>query len=212
MAEINLIPREHVEARRIRRWMRAFGVTLLLVVAATSLLRAWLAVRLAEERPIIEQLRQQSKLAVERQSRLTDLGAHKAALEARLASLHALRDSTPWADMFVAIDGAYDPALWFDELAYVRMLPPDPAGGAAAPADAPGQPAAALAQPVPAHFDIKGHALEHRAIASFMRALGEQRGVGSPRLTDTGMRRYSTAEVVDFSLTAMLEPDRMSTP
>ena len=206
MTDINLIPRDYSEARRLRRWLRSFGLALALVAAVTAIGRGWIALRLSDALPSVEHMRQQVKLAVDRQSQLAALDARKATADSRLASLHALRDNATWVAMFQAIEHAYNRNLWFDELAFSRIIqiesPP------------PGTPPAALAVgllPVTApprighSFEIKGHALDHAAIGDFMRSIAEQPGVGAVRLTDTGLRRYSTIEVVDFSLAGTLD-------
>ena len=205
MTDINLIPRDYSEARRVRRWLRNFGLALALVAAATALGRGWIAVRLSDERPTVEQMRKQAKLAADRQTELAELQARRTSAEARLASLRTLRDNATWVAMFQAIDHAYNRKLWFDELAFSRTIQID----SPAPANAPAADAARgqqiAAPPRIGHgFDIKGHALDHAAIADFMRTIGEQPGVGAVRLTDTGLRKYSTMEVVDFSLAATL--------
>ena len=55
---------------------------------------------------------------------------------------------------------------------------------------------------LPQRVDIKGHAVDHAAVTAFTRALREQPSVQDVRLVDTGLRRYSTTQVVDFTLAA----------
>lgn len=207
MAEIDLIPREYSEGRRLSRRLRNFGLAMAAVAAATVIARGWIALRLADERPTVERMRQQVKLAVDRQSQLAALDARRTAAESRLAALHALRDNATWVAMFQAVDHAYNRNLWFDELAFSRIIqieslpsgsPPDTNAASGRPATTPPR--------ISDGFEIKGHALDHAAIGDFMRSIGEQPGVAGVRLSDTGLRRYSTIEVVDFSLAATLDP------
>lgn len=205
MRDINLIPGDYTEARQLRRWLRAFGLALAVVAAVTAAGRGWIAVRLSDQRPTVEQMRKQAKLALDRQTQLAELEARKAAVETRQATLHALRDHAAWVAMFQAIDEAYNRKLWFDELTFSRTIRIDAPAPANPPvADVANRQQAAATPHISNGFDIKGHALDHAAIADFMRTIGDQPGVGAVRLTDTGLRRYSTMEVVDFSLAGTL--------
>lgn len=205
MTDINLIPRDYSEARRLRRWLRNFGLALAVLATVTAIGRGWIALRLSDERPTVEQMRKRAKLAVERQAQLAELEARRKTAETRQASLHALREDATWVAMFKAIDHAYNRNLWFDELAFSRTVHVDaPPPGIAPAADAASRVPPAAPPRISHGFDIKGHALDHAAIAEFMRAMGERPGVGAVRLTDTGLRKYSTMEVVDFSLAATL--------
>ena len=205
MHDINLIPADYTVARRLRRGLRAFGLALAAVAAVTAVGRGWIAVRLSDGRPMVDQMRKQAKLALDRQTQLAELEARKAAVETRLAALHALRDHATWVAMFEAIDQAYNRNLWFDELAFSRTVQIDAPAPANQPAADPPSREQATAPPrISNGFDIKGHALDHAAIADFMRTIGAQPGVETVRLTDTGLRKYSAMEVVDFSLAATL--------
>lgn len=212
MREINLIPGDYTEARRLRRWLRAFGLALAVVAAVTAAGRSWIAVRLSDGRPTVEQMRKQAKLALDRQRQLAELETRKAAVETRLATLHALRDHATWVAMFEAIDDAYNRKLWFDELAFSRTIQVNaPASASPPPTDVANHQQMAAPPQISNGFDIKGHALDHAAIADFMRKIGEQPGVGAVRLTDTGLRKYSTMEVVDFGLAATLGATKLVT-
>lgn len=203
MTEIDLIPRDYREARRLGRWLRRFGLALALVAALTAVGRGWLALRLSDERPLVEQMREQAKRAADRQTRLAELQGREAALTTRLASLRALREDAAWTATFQAIDQAYDRKLWFDELAFARTIRIDaPPGGA--PAAEGASPRGSAPPRIDHGFEIKGHALDHATISGFMRAIGEQPAVAAVRLTDSGLRKYSTLEVVDFSIAATL--------
>lgn len=212
MTDIDLIPRDYTEGQRLRRWLRNFAIALGMVVAATIIGRSWIALRLSEERPTVEHMRQQARQAADQQAQLSALDARKTAAEARMATLRSLRDGTTWVAMFHAIDEAYNRNLWFDELAFSRTMVIDPPAANAPPADIASHEATSTAPKVGHAFDIRGHALDHAAVTDFMRSLGERPGVRALRLTDTGLRKYSTMEVVDFSLAATLDSNRQATP
>lgn len=209
MTDVNLIPADYLEQRRIRCWLRRFGLALVALAALTLAGRAWLALRLPEERRTANQMREQVKLTLVRQSQMSELDARKKLLEYRLATLHTLRDDAPWVAMFQAIDHAYNNKLWFDELTFARSLQTDSAPLATRVIAQAGRGEEQATLPrVVYGFDIKGHALDHAALGEFMRTISEQPTVGVVRLTDTGLRKYSTMEVVDFGLAATLDSSR----
>lgn len=210
MADIDLIPREYSEMRRVRASLRMFALALAAIVALTVAARGWIALRLAKERPDVEQMHQHVKLAADRQTELAELEARLASAKSSLAALDALRDRGTWVAMFQTIDHAFNRNLWFDELAFARTVPLDTPPADSPAADAVSRAPAALPSRIGQRFEIKGHALDHTAISEFMRALSEQPSIVSVRLTDTGLRKYSTIEVVDFSLSATLDPRAMT--
>ena len=207
MADIELIPRDYLAMRLLRKRLLRCAVVLgLLLVIATGA-RGWLGWRLASERPRVEGLREAEKSASERQARLLSLQARKAEADVQLASLATLRNGAAWQTIFRAIDGAHNPSLWFDSLSYSREVQLEPPVVAARPsASAPPPPALRYS------FELQGHALAHAAITDFMRALGEQPGIAGVRLAETGLRRYATVEVVDFKLSGSLDPNRKASP
>ncbi len=213
MADIELIPADYAATPRLAPApapARRSGCVLLAL--ATAAARAWLGWRIAAERPAVAALRQAE----------TRANARRTALDARCMPTSA----TPKHGSR-ALQALRDRAAWPLRLPrHRRGAPPEPlvrrarlpARGTRGPRPAPPrrhrQPpapaasAAAAPPPLLHRFEIVGHALTHAAVTDFMRDLGAQPGIANLRLTDSGMRRYSTIDVVDFRLTGLLEPDR----
>jgi Tfp pilus assembly protein PilN len=205
MAEIELIPAAYATGRMWRRRLMRFALGLVLLAMVIAAARAWLNWRIAAERPAVAALRQGQTTANARRAALDGIRKDKQSAEARLLALQGLRDRAAWPVVFRAIDAAHHSNIWFDELDYSR----EARGGSPAAGAAPAAPAASGAAPALLHrFEIVGHALTHAAVTEFMRELDAQPGIGDLRLTDSGMRRYSTIDVVDFRLTGLIEPDR----
>jgi Tfp pilus assembly protein PilN len=205
MAEIELIPAAYATGRLWRRRLVRFALGLVLLTCTIAAARTWLNWRIVAERPALAALRQAQTTANARRAALDGIRKDKQAAEARLLALQGLRDRAAWPVIFRAVDAAHHANIWFDELDYSRE-----ARGGSLPAGAT-PPAAAASGAAPAllhRFEIVGHALTHAAVTEFMRELDAQPGIGDLRLTDSGMRRYSTIDVVDFRLTGLIDSDR----
>lgn len=207
MREIDLIPREHVEWRRVRRWLVLAASMLAALIALT--VSGWLALawQLAQERPRVAQARQATQHAGQQRTRLAELGARKAALDARLDRLKQLQHPA-WQTALYSVDAAAGNGLWLDRLTFgggAPELSPTGANSSAAPSPDP-----AASQPGASPtawyqvFELTGHAVDHAAVTEFMRRLTDQPGIRAVRLLDTGLRRYSTTSVVDFTVSARL--------
>jgi Tfp pilus assembly protein PilN len=177
MHEIDLIPPEHVRQRRLRRLLRRASFALAALALASGAARVALALAIERERPRAEQARRAAADAVAQRARLADLTARRADLDARLVALRQLRAGTPWHETLQRIDAAFGPGLWLDHLALHGQR----------------------------GLEVKGHALDHATLTAFTRALSTQPGFGAVRLVDTGLRRYSTTEVVDFTVSARID-------
>lgn len=212
MADIELIPRDYLALRRLRRWLQRFGVGLAVLLLLAGGTRAWLGWRLGSERPQVEALRQSALAAGERLTRLTALRARKLGADAHLAALQEMRDPAGWDRIVHAIDAAYQPPVWLEGLTYARDV--EFASPASAAAAAPAAPAASAGRPVLSRrFDLQGHALAHAAVTDFMRALGGQPGIEGLRLGETRLRREAGGDVVDFQLGGRIDTtQRKTTP
>ena len=177
MREIDLIPHEHSQRRQLRRALRRAGVLIVSLVVATAAARLALAFSISHQRPRVEQQRHAEQGAVAARARIAELVQQKTALEARLATLRRLQQGAGWEAALQNVDRAFGKGLWIDQLTLTS---------------------AALT--LPQRVDIKGHAVDHAAVTAFTRALREQPVVQEVRLVDTGLRRYSTTQVVDFTI------------
>ena len=202
MREIDLIPRDHVENRRVRRWLVRWAWLMALLLLATAAGRGTIAWRVARERPVVEHNKAAAKAAAQRREQLKALGEREADVTSRLAALRRLQDASDWERALGHVDVAHTPRVWLDRLAF-RRSPVDPA--AADPATGKGRDAGRASVELQHAIEVTGHAVDHAAVTDYMRRLADQPGVHGVRLQNTGLRRYSTADVVDFSLSARLD-------
>jgi Tfp pilus assembly protein PilN len=198
--EIDLIPAEHLRERELRRWIGSAAVAALALLACTALLRGAIGLGLDRERPLAQSLRQEQAAAAAQRSELAALSQRRQALEARLAAVHALQrpgEASGWQRALHSVDAAFGPGLWFNQLSFTQAP-------LALPADGPGASAAAALGRAQA-LEIRAHAVDHARVTGFIRQLGEQPGLRSVRLVDTGVRRYPGAEVIDFTASAQVD-------
>ena len=200
MREIDLIPRDHGERRRVRRALLRTSALMAILLVASAAGRLALELSIARERPIVELRQRGDQKAVGEQSRIAELGQRKSAVEARLGRLKGLQQGASWEAVLQSVDRAFGKGIWIDQLTVISTAPSSPGlatGSATGPAATP---ASALKQQ---RVEIKGHAIDHAAVTAFTRGLREQPAVRDVRLVDTGLRRYSTTQVVDFTLAAI---------
>jgi hypothetical protein len=216
MHDIDLVPSEYVEARRLRHRLVLLGAALALVLITVASARAWLALRLDRERAGLELVRQHGRVAGEQRSRLAALQAQKAAGDAQLATLRTLLDVSAFDALWPAVDAAYNDRVWLETLSYARTARADAAVVPSAQVVTPATPSAsavsATAPTLQHEVDLSGHGLDHAAVSAFKQALGAREGIASLRLADSGLKQLGTLEVVAFHFTALLGPSPRPLP
>ena len=222
---VDLIPQDYRRAQALRGRLRLFGAACAVALALVGAARAALEYRIRAERTDLVALRQSEVLSGAHRAKLEDLNARTGDAERQLKVLDALRGRAVIAELFQAVDAAASGKLWFNDFSFARegevaevkpeareagyfiLIPQERRPGAKAgePAAArAGEPAADKAWRTRQHAEIRGQALDHSALAEFIRRLGEQPGIGPVRLVDTRSRSYTSAQVLDFHLVAIL--------
>lgn len=200
MHDIDLIPADYHQLRQHRRWWLWSLAVMALLLLGTAGARAWLQRAMALEGPRMATLRAQASEAQVLQTELLALGQREAQLQTQAQALRALRRSPPWPTALMAVDQAYTPRLWLDQIQVLAPLP--------APVSTPLPSAAAALVPVlapaAARLEIKGHAADHATLSQFVQALGTQPGLAEVRLTQSGLHQAAGVDVVDFELRAAL--------
>lgn len=187
MTEFDLMPPGYARGKRMHRhakYLLAAAVTAAIVVGASWLALHTLVVVKARE---VAHLQARSRLAAADRARLQQDRERVLAMQRQLAALEALRGADSLRLFIDAIDAAYVPGIWFEQMRLTRhIILPAPAakrGRTAAP------PAEAVLPPDVEHTaEIDGHAVDYSALGEFVRRLGRQPGVFAVRLIGTGMR------------------------
>lgn len=212
MNEVDLVPADYRRSLRVNRditrFLLVFGGLLLLIFAASW----WLGNRTAVARAEIQRLKTGEIVILEQQTKLEDLVSRQADYTARLEVLNLLRGGPPAEQLFVHLDRAINPSVWFTELLFVRegevvetkSRGKNPGYFVVAPANH------SRNQDQPwrnsTRIEIKGQSLNHSTLAKFVRTLQAQPGIDDVYLLNTSTRNYSSAEVINYQLAAVLDP------
>jgi hypothetical protein len=197
--DIDLIPAAYLKRELLRRMVRRFVLGMVLVVVVVIGARMGLNRAITTEAATVARLQKADQIYAQTESRADGFRQQRAIVETRLSQLDQLRGRDRLRLLLTAIDSAYAPAIWLDELQFSRRETPP----AAAPA-APNQPP----PPKPGiehRVQLTGHATDHSRLAEFMRRLSTQPGIADVRLLDTGLRTYTNTQVIDLSLTLAIE-------
>lgn len=183
---------------------------LVAILICLGLAKAVLAYLIWHENTRVVQLQQQEQISEQSEAKATAYRAQIQTAEQQLAALNALRGQNRIKILLNAIEAAYSEQIWLDE---IRFLPRN-TGATSTLNDLPGSAHANLivvpegAENASANqqgVEIIGHAVNHSLLAEFMRQLGQQPGVANMRLMDTGLRTYTTMQVVDFKLSLHID-------
>ena len=209
---VDLIPADYRRSQRVQRQLRSLGWTCLGLLVALGLGAAGLAHYLDKERAALARFKHLQAQAHAQQNRLNELKTQRDLASRHVQALDTLRGSASVGRLFSAVDAALNGRIWFQELAYSRAnetfgqptaagtpatVAPNGNRGAATPA--------AGARPLREQADIRGVALDHAALAEFIRQLAARPGVNEVRLLDTRARNYPNLQVVDFQVATLFE-------
>jgi len=214
MGDIDLIPNAYRTWRWQARWMK-FTAWLIAGLTATLLL-TWTVLGLAIDsaRKDIETLQNKLAETAQQQADIERLAADKVELERQLRLLSNLRRGVAAGDMFVTVDKALtSDDIWFrnwkferagitvgEELETVNngyiMVVPEGADDLTSDE-----------LRIQTNMEIRGQALDHSALSSFVRRLFVQPGIDDIRIRRTSLIDRNRADTVDFELAVILNTD-----
>jgi hypothetical protein len=214
MSDIDLIPQVYRTRRWQARWMK--HTAWLIAGLAGALVLSWTALGVATDKARTQVEAIQNKLAfdAEQQADIERLGAEKAELERQFRLLSNLRSGAAAGDMFVTVDRALtNDDIWFRNWKFERagvmvseevetkntgyfLIVPDGADQLAS-----------NELRIKTHMEIKGQALDHSALSSFVRRLFVQPGIDDIRIRRTSLIDRNRADTLDFELAVILNTD-----
>lgn len=225
----DLIPEDYRRRLRLARWLRALAWTCALFALLAGAARLGLAHLIQAEHARLAVSRQLQAATGTHRAKLAELRARKNAVERQILALETLQGPAVLDDLFFAIDAAATGKIWFDEFSFARAAEPidaklearepgtfisTPLGAAAMPHARAGQGAGAAAEPTVRNrprAQFRGQALDHAALAEFIKRFASQPGIATVHLVDAGVHNGTGLPVVDFQLAAVLGP-RAETP
>lgn len=213
MADIDLIPKQYVARRVLRRRVRQLALALLGIVMVVGAARGALLLATAHEQQQLASLRRNENDSALSRARMLELEQQKAAAESQIRSLAELRGRGRAALLLEALDAAHLNGVWLDEIRSFRVLTASPAAVDATAAARPAAAAASATPPVTApaasgtirqRVELAGHALDHATLAAFMTRLSGNRALTEVQLLDTSARTASGEAVIDFNIALSL--------
>ncbi len=214
MSDIDLIPNAYRTWRWQARWMK-FTAWLIAGLTATLVL-TWTVLGLAIDnvRKDVETLQNKLSLTAQQQADLERLGADKVELERQFRLLSNLRSGAAAGDMFVTVDNALiSDDIWFRNWKFERagiMVGEEletvntgyfivvPEGADHVTSDE---------LRIQTNMEIRGQALDHSALSSFVRRLFVQPDIDDIRIRRTSLIDRNRADTVDFELAVILNTD-----
>lgn len=209
MSEVDLIPAEYRRYRRLLKDGTRFLVLLgaLLLVIGSS--RLWLQRMLDDQRDGIERLKAGEMAILDQRRTLEDLRKKEADLSSRLKVLEDLRGGPPAEKVFLLVDRAMEEKAWFTRWKFLRP-------GREAESSRQGRNSYFIVVPEgqrksagasgedKTRMEIKGMALSHSALASFVRRLLRENEVEDVRVVDTAPRSYGFGDAVSYEVEVSL--------
>lgn len=210
MHDIDLIPQSYRQALRAKRYFGRFLIGCVALISLIALTRIALTHFVDEEKSALATLQQGQRLSEAQRARLQELTAKKKKFETEIKVLSNLRGSTTVHSLFVALDRALNQDVWFDELQFMRegeVVPATPetrASGYFIIVAEPNRPAE-NAWRVRQHVEVRGQARTHLALTEFISQLSAQPNIGNVRLLNTASGTLESAQVVNFTLIAVID-------
>jgi len=214
MSDIDLIPQAYRTWRWQARWMK-FTACLVAGLTATLVL-TWTILGLAIDnvRKDVEALQNKLSHTAQQQADIERLGAEKAELERQFRLLSNLRSGVAAGDMFVTVDNALtSDDIWFRNWQFERAgimvgeeLETVNTGYFVVVPEGADQLASDELRIQP-NMEIRGQALDHSALSSFVRRLFVQPGIDDIRIRRTSLIDRNRADTVDFELAVILNTE-----
>ena len=211
MAEIDLVPAGYRRLLAFQRQLRNFAALYVVLVLCLGLTRAALAYGVRGMEGDLDRIAVARAAEQQQQQRLDALRSEHAEAERRLRVLSGLRGGVAARDMFSVIDRASDGRTWFLDWKFRRageVVDRDPEAVQTGfflvvPLEGEGKDSdkAWLMQ---THMEIRGRAIDHGALAGFVRRLVQQPEIEEVKVLSTGVRPYTSHEVVDFDLAVVV--------
>lgn len=213
MADINLIPAAYLKREIVGRQVKRLLIALVAVAGLVIAARVALSHAIVSETATVARLAKAEEIYSQTEAKADGYRQQREIGEKRLSYLDELRGRDRLKILLQALDTAYSPSIWLDDLRFLRRenLPTatlNPGGGnpATTVPVAPNVAGAAASRPsVEQRVEIVGHAVDHTQLAEFMRRLSAQPGIADVRLLDTGLRTYANTQVIDLSLTLLID-------
>lgn len=214
MSDIDLIPQAYRTQRWQARWIRRTAYVTAGLSAALVLTWALLGVAIDKTQAEILALQIKLSYSSQQQADIERLGTEKIELERQFRLLSNLRIGAAAGDMFVTIDQALNSNdVWFREWQFQRVgvmvggdVKTSNTGYFIVVPEGEDQLEPNQVR-IQTQMQIRGQALDHSALSSFVRRLFVQPEIDDIRIRRTSLVDRNRADTLDFELAVVLNTD-----
>ena len=211
MDDFNLIPASYRRRRRVKRWLLAFAGFYVLVVLAIGTGKVAISDFIESARSEIDSLKGDTQEVLSRKRELREMRGRESELEHRLIVLDRLIDGPRITRLFQAIDRSLDERIWFVDWKFVRAgelvdVPEKTVErGYFIVVSEPSTTGLQQAWKILTHMEISARAVNHSALAEFVRRLGVQPEVDGVQVVATQTEQFDGQNVIGFRLAVLLD-------
>ena len=211
MDDFNLIPASYRRRRRLKRWLLAFSGFYVLVVLAIGTGKVAISDFIESARSEIDLLKGDTQEVLSRKRELREMRDRESELEHRLIVLDRLIDGPRITRLFQAIDRSLDERIWFVDWKFVRAgelvdVPEKTVErGYFIVVSEPSTTGLQQAWKILTHMEISARAVNHSALAEFVRRLGVQPEVDGVQVVATQTEQFDGQNVIGFRLAVLLD-------
>ena len=211
MDDFNLIPASYRRRRRVKRWLLAFAGFYVLVVLAIGTGKVAISDFIESARSEIDLLKGDTQEVLSRKRELREMRDRESELEHRLIVLDRLIDGPRITRLFQAIDRSLDERIWFVDWKFVRAgelvdVPEKTVErGYFIVVSEPSTTGLQQAWKILTHMEISARAVNHSALAEFVRRLGVQPEVDGVQVVATQTEQFDGQNVIGFRLAVLLD-------
>lgn len=211
MAEIDLIPHDYRSWLAQHAMLRRYLTVTAALNVALLVGSGWLHYAQAGAEATLQDLKAENAITQQQQLQLEQLKSQKTEYEKQLSLLHGLRAGAAIDDIFALIDRSLNAGdLWFLDWEFRRagvIVNGEPRGvetGYFIIVAENGEPAPNQDLEIATQMTIHGHAKDHQALSTFVRALFEQDDISDVNVQKTSPALFANRRVVDFVVTVEL--------
>ncbi|MFQ5560312.1 MAG: hypothetical protein ACE5FU_06995 [Nitrospinota bacterium] len=211
MNDVNLIPEDYLRYISLRKTVKKSLLFLLFLVALITGFKVILINRIESEKVKTDHLKYSERKILEKRQSLEELLSEQSELKKRLRILDTLKGGPSVGKMFVAIDKAINPGVWFTEWNFFRT-------GELSKAPSPGLKKRGYFVVIPkeeakkgeeftnfTRMDIKGRALKYSAMADFIKGLLQRKEIGDVFVKKTGKLRNRAESFIEYELSVLIK-------
>lgn len=208
MAEIDLIPREHRNKKRLKKISRYFFIFFLLLLAAIGTAKEKLNSLIKSETEMTKLLAAEKTFSLEQNQHLGKLKSQYENLSRQTQALRELRGGPTADSVFILLDKALNDQIWFHDLQFLRagftFSKPGQTNSGNYFIVAPKETAKTESWKNSQRVEIHGRALNHAALADFVMGLDRQQEVENVHILQTKSVFFMSKQIIEYHVVAVL--------